>query len=179
MACPAKEEPALESWGRRCVLVVGVDASVPSSLLEQLQDRGAVAVVVVSAAAAMTALAEAPTHALIVQDPDCFACFDDLLTAVSVYHAGVVIWAYEPGLVNGSSGNSMGRLYRVRRPSFLDATQGKRQAAMPPSPAQQVTGGGDEPERAEDGAVVTPEELLMLLGPVHRSSRDDAHEDHQ
>jgi len=189
------ETSGSESQGRRCVLAIGVGASIPSRLLEKMQRRGAKPVVVASAAAAMTALAEARTHALIVQDPQRLACFDELTGAVSVYHPEVVVWAFQPE--DGTAAG--GRLFRVSRKRTRHSglangepvsASGRLEGPRPPAPPTEQASGlsppegrGDgasadaEPTLAEDEPLITADELLMLLGPAHRAARSDAQEE--
>lgn len=149
---------------------------------------------VASAAAAMTALAEARTHALIVQDPQRLACFDELAGAVSAYHPEVVVWAFQPEDETAASG----RLFRVSgkraRHSGLAKGEsvpasGRLEGPRPPAPPTGQTsvlptpeGRGDsasadaEPTLAEDEPLITADELLMLLGPAHHAARSDAQE---
>ena len=177
MKRPTVEKSASAGEGRRCVLVIAVGAPIPASLLERLQRRGAVPVVVASPAAAMTALADAATHALIVQNPAKMGRFDELRHAVSTYHPSVVVWAYEPGDINGRHGRESGEapahLYRVP-----PLTRPRSKGGAPPDTDGDRTGVATEAAgmpHQDDDPLVTAEELRMLLDPIPAPDQGDAH----
>jgi len=174
-ALPIKDSRTGGSF-QRCVVLLGAEGYVPSALLRGLDEQGASPVMVDTAAALMVELARTPAHAVIVDRPGNRPHMDELRSALATYYPSVGCWCHEDPPADGkprlspleataATGHVVPEIgipengeSNRRRPLGPDAGDDRR--------GQQGEEGGGDDEAALDsvGAVLTREELAMLLG---------------
>ena len=161
---PHSEDLALNANGRRrCVVLLGSDGAVPSWLVRGLDQHGADSVLANGPAAVMVELARAQTHAVVFDRPQGKRQLDELLAAIDTYYPQVVCWSHEAGTADHRP-----RLHRLSPPkstssviaSVVDQCTPKEVATAPPESSTA------ECDREADAALLTQEELAMLLGPA-------------
>ncbi len=158
---------ALDRVGqRRCVVLLRPDAAVPSWLVRGLKDHGADSVLVEGPGSVMVELARALTHAVVIDRPRQTAQLDELLAAVETYYPQVVCWSHE-----AAGPDHRPRLYRLGdRKSVSEKNNGQKSPVTKQSsldePAVPPTDGSADKDRDSDAALLTQEELTMLLGPT-------------
>ena len=173
-----------------CVVLLGPGRARPESLLNDLTERGAQTRVVDDPAHVMVELAQQQSRAVVVvAGPQQTRRLPRLLAAVRRYYPQVACWRYET--MNGN-GQAELTILQNEMPSkeagvdqvFLAALQQNNSDSCQPGNGQRLkkapspknepgpgpSGRGlDEPDYAAPGAIpdalLTPEELSMLMGP--------------
>ena len=146
---------------RRCVVLLRPDAAVPAWLVRGLEQHGADSVLVEGPASVMVELARAPTHAVVVDRPQQTAQLDELLAAIATYYPQVACWSHE-----AVGPDHRSRLYRLGdRSGSNQKDNADAKAGTPEQTGEAQYPGAADKSRDTDAALLTQEELTMLLGP--------------
>ncbi|MFP4144850.1 MAG: hypothetical protein ACLFV3_06865 [Phycisphaeraceae bacterium] len=160
--------PAGANGAARCIVWLAPGQIVPGELLLRLSQRQVKTLLATDPSSVMVQLADGPAVAVVVIDPPRQPSWRELAEAVERYYPRTAVWSYQAP--PGSDRRQLGRLIANHQP--IRTPPPTRARGAPASPGRAVK----ESPPAEPGPVtLSAEELAMLLGPDEGES--DSQED--